>query len=411
MQIPRRLSLTLYACLAFTTLAVAHPGDRKTLVVRGRTIDGQGFPIPKTRVWVEGLDKISMVSDHDGHFSLELPIGSPEDLRAKSVRLAVRAERKGWRFAIPGGDPMLALELGLEPGAGGTTQCVARSNVDRFAASAAQVVAVDGEGVGLMEINFLGAKSEGTFAEARPTLSQTARVALTSPTGGATPASGLAVQSAPSPAAVAAPESASSSRTSAGGPAATPTQVSTMTPSGATSPVAAPSTGSSAAKASGAAVATQKAGKSKGKSTPGDAEQELSRIRVSAERDSVKAAKRATAQGDPVAVVQQRARLALERAARATASDPPGNRSAGAVQPNAADSSRSSGEATPRVMPAPASGGSRSRSAPLVIQAARHLAASAADSCECRITSTVEEQCGMPLKWAERVEEWQLLVT
>jgi hypothetical protein len=384
MRIPRRLSLTLYACLAFTTLAVAHPGDRKTLVVRGRTIDAGGFPIPKTRVWVDGLHKVSMVSDADGRFSLELPIGSPEEIRSKAVRLAVRAERKGWRFAIPGGDPMLALELGLEPGAGGNTQCVARSNVDRFAASAAQIVAIDGAGAGLMEINFLGAKSEATVVEAWPTLSQTARAALDSPMGDSAPASGPAVQSAPSPAALAAPQATSSAETSAGGPGGTPTENGT----GTTSP-ASPPTGSSAAKASGAAAGTQKAAKTKSKNAAAsEAEQELSRIRVSAARDSVKAAKRAAAgSGDPVAAVQERARIALERAARITASD------------------RDTGEAAAHaVVPAPGSGGSRSRSAPLVIRAARRLMASASDSCECRITGTVEVESDKPLKRPERVE-------
>jgi hypothetical protein len=92
MRIPRRLSLTLYACLAFTTLAVAHPGDRKTLVVRGRTIDAGGFPIP-SRVWVDGLHKVSMVSDADGRFP-RASIGSRRD-PFQGRPSGGRAERKG----------------------------------------------------------------------------------------------------------------------------------------------------------------------------------------------------------------------------------------------------------------------------------------------------------------------------
>lgn len=407
MRIPRIPSLTLCACLAFATLAVAHPGDRKTLVVRGRTIDAEGFPISKTRVWVDGLGKVSMLSNADGRFSLELPIGSAEEIRAKPIRLAVRAEHKGWRFVIPGGDAMLALELGLEPGAGGNLQSVARSNVDRFAAAAAQILAIEGAGVGLMEINFLGTKGEATGKEKWPTLSRTARASLDYPMGGSTPASGPTVQSAPSPSATTAAAQASSTGTSGGGhSAAKTTESSTPNLSGTTPSASAPKTGSSAAKISGAAVGVQKASKSKDKNAPAtDAKREVSRVRASAARESVKAVQKAAAHGDPVAVVQDRARKALERGARGTSSDPPDNTLARAFQTNAADSGRSTGGgAVPRVVPAPPAGESRSRSAPLVIRAARHLTASAADSCECRITGTVEVQSNQPLKRPERVE-------
>jgi hypothetical protein len=400
MRIPRSLSLTLCASLVLASLAAARSGDHKNLVVRGRTMDAEGFPIPKTHVWADGGRKASVVSDPDGRFTLEIPIGSPDQIRAKGIRLAVRAERKGWRFAIPGGDAMMALELSIEPGAGGNAQSVAHSNVDRFAAAAAEIVALDGEGAGLTEINFLGAHGEATGAVSKPVLSQTARASLGFSLSASPPANASAVPSSPATAAV--------PRAEASGGAAGPSPEKSKSAKPSTkSSGSASHRGSSAAKVGGAAVGVDKASKTKGKApAPTDAEQELSRVRTSAARESVRAAKHAAAHShDPVAVVQERARRALERAARTNPSDSRDTARAGALQPHATDSGRSAGDtAALRVQPAPGSGGSRSRAAPLVIRAARHLTASGSDSCQCRITGTVEVQSDEPLKRPERVE-------
>jgi len=120
------------------------------------------------------------------------------------------------------------------------------------------------------------------------------------------------------------------------------------------------------------------------------AEQELAKMHVSAARESVKAVKGAASKRDPVGVLQERARMALDRAAHITGPDP-----------NARDTLVIG---NPRVVPAPPAGESRSRSAPLVIRAMRRLASSASDSCECRISGTVEVQSDQPLKRPERVE-------
>jgi hypothetical protein len=384
MRIPRRLSLTLYACLVLATVAAAHSGDRKTLVVRGRTIDGGGFPVGKTRVWIDGLPKVSAMSDADGRYSIAIPIGTPDEIGSKSLRLAVRAEHKGWRFEIPGGDAMLALELGVERGAGGTAQCVAHSNLDRFAAAAAGVVAADGEGSGLTEINFLGTKSNVTGEASWPALSQTARVSLDFPLGGSAPASGPAVQSAPSPA-------ATTTRGASSGAATTGASAAPSARAGKPAvPAAAPKSGAGAAKASGAAVGVKKTRPKDKDGTPSDdAAQELAKMHASAARESVKAVQQAAAKRDPVAVLQERARIALDRTAHITGPDS-GVRDSVAI-------------GTPRVVPAPSASESRSRSAPLVIRAARRLA-SASDSCECRISGTVEVQSDEPLKRPERIE-------
>ena len=174
--LPHVISVVLALTLASS--ATAGLADRKTLVLEGRTIDSQGFPIHKVRVWVDGVRHVSATSDGNGQFSLRVPLGTPNDLRRGPLRLAIQAERRGFRFALPSGDRRLALEIGLQAASGGLGRCVARSNDARFAASAARVVGLDGDVVGLMVVNFLGVKGEPAANEPWPRLENVAQAAL-----------------------------------------------------------------------------------------------------------------------------------------------------------------------------------------------------------------------------------------
>src|SRR5262245_54875783 len=162
--------------LSIATLLLLLPGpafaglqDKKTLIVEGQTLDAQGNPIPKVRVWVDGM-RISQSTDHQGQFSLRLLLGTPNDLRHGPLRLSIQAERKGYRFRTPSGDDRLAIELGLEAASGGLGRCIARSNDQRFAASGVRVMGLDGETVGLMVVNFEGTKGETIRKAPWPTL-------------------------------------------------------------------------------------------------------------------------------------------------------------------------------------------------------------------------------------------------
>ena len=159
MRIPPRL-LLVFGVLILPGPAVGSLTDHKTLTIEGRTIDPEGFPIEKVKVRLQGARHASVVSNVDGQFSLKLPIGTPNDLRRSPLRVYLSAEKKGYRFGVPAGDDRLGLEIGLEVAGEGMGRCVARSNDERVAASAARIVALEGDAIGLVVVNFLGVKGE-----------------------------------------------------------------------------------------------------------------------------------------------------------------------------------------------------------------------------------------------------------
>lgn len=184
----RSFPLRLVGSFILLVLILAGPAvgsihDHKTLTVEGRTCDPEGFPIEKVKVRVLGGRRASVVSDVNGEFSVRIPIGTPNDLRRGPLRIAIEAEKKGYRFAVPAGDMRLGLDLGLEVASGGLARCVARSNDERVAASAARIVAIEGDAVGVVEVNFLGVK--GTPAPGSwPKLPNVAHAALSFPIEG-----------------------------------------------------------------------------------------------------------------------------------------------------------------------------------------------------------------------------------
>jgi hypothetical protein len=183
MRLPRSFALIVLG-LALTAPAHASLKDHKTLVVEGRTIDAEGFPIERVRLRLLGGHRASVTSNADGQFSIRIPLGTLHDLQHAPLRLAMEAERRGYRFAVPAGDERLALDLGLEAGSEGTSRCVARSNDERVAASAARVVSLEGEAVALVMVNFIGAKGEPSGDARSPKLPYVAQVALDFPLSG-----------------------------------------------------------------------------------------------------------------------------------------------------------------------------------------------------------------------------------
>lgn len=160
-----------------TALAAGPLDDRKSLVIRGRVRDAEGFPIETARVRVEGTREVSTRTDPSGNYTLTVPLGTAGTLLHHPLVLKVGARSERWRLALPNGDRMLVLQVGLEPG-GSALHCVARSNDPRVAAAAAGIVGTRGEASGLTLVNFIGVPGKDKEPVAVPVAGQVARAAL-----------------------------------------------------------------------------------------------------------------------------------------------------------------------------------------------------------------------------------------
>jgi hypothetical protein len=174
----------LFFCFLVILSACAAPtpgesSDFKTLVLRGRTTDRDGWPLERVRVSIEGQSlRLATLSDDQGRYTLEIPLGTVDGIRREPLRLTARAERKGWSLGLPEGHSQLGLEMSVVPGSDGILRCVARSNDPRFAAAAARTMGVGTEAKGSVQIHFVGVIAETPSSPAAPVLSQTAQTAV-----------------------------------------------------------------------------------------------------------------------------------------------------------------------------------------------------------------------------------------
>ena len=342
----------LASCLVLVLASPADAAlkDKKTLVIEGRTIDAEGFPIPKVRVALEGPRRRSVMSNVDGQYSLRIPIGTPSDLKRAPLRLALVAERRGERFTIPGGDRRLGLEIGLEAVGSEPGRCVARSNDERVAASAARIVALEGDVVGLVVVNFIGAPGAEPAGNAWPALTQVAQAALSFPLSG--PVASLpAAERAPAVTRAAPEKPARSSWSILGDRSPRKSRTDEHRRGG-----------SRDSGAEGERRARLSAGGESGGRAPHDHEI-------------------TTAKG------QDADRAALDRS----------------LPPAPPPSPSPTPPPPPSIIPEPPPASSRARALPLVIRNPSPTR-SRPDSCECRVEGTVEVQTGAPIKNPERIE-------
>ncbi|MEK7823951.1 MAG: hypothetical protein AAB290_02775 [Candidatus Eisenbacteria bacterium] len=161
-----------------TTASHAAPGDRKTLVLRGRVTDAEGWPVAGARVSVRGTRRASATVDDAGQFVLNLPLGSLADLARNPIALRVHAEQRGWRLALPGGEAELGLKLRVVSGDDGVARCEVRSNQPRVTAAIARALTADGDATGVAIVSFIGTRGEAIGSPETLDLPVVDRVAL-----------------------------------------------------------------------------------------------------------------------------------------------------------------------------------------------------------------------------------------
>ena len=140
--------------------ALAAPGDKRTLVLRGRVTDAKGWPVAGARVLAEGARRLKTTTDDAGQYVLNLALGSGAELARQPVSLRVHAERRGWRFALPSGEVETGLDLRVVAGADGVARCEVRANQTAVGGAAVRAFTTDGDATAVANVNFLGVEGE-----------------------------------------------------------------------------------------------------------------------------------------------------------------------------------------------------------------------------------------------------------
>jgi hypothetical protein len=163
----RARAILRHGLLAATLLAAAAPaalagmGDAHSLVVRGRVVEPNGNAVPGAIVTTRGSYAVTATSDEQGHYTLEVPLGSAAGLRRGPFALEVRAEDRGRRLRLASGAPALSFEVSLLQD--GSTVRV-RSNLRDATVALAAAFSQSGETTAWVELDFGGAaRADGSM--------------------------------------------------------------------------------------------------------------------------------------------------------------------------------------------------------------------------------------------------------
>ena len=204
---PRSLlrCLLLLGLIAGAPLRAA-PEGAKSLVIRGRTVDSDGWPIERARVSLKGARSASAQTDEGGRFTLGVTIGSPSEMTRKPIELSVEARAKGDRLALGDGSRELRLVIRpLEGSAGARVEVLASQ--PEAATILARSLEQAGDAVAIFELVFTRVRGTASGPE-HPQLIAHVVASLAGVQPGAAPAPPV---STPRPPAVANPKPARTS--------------------------------------------------------------------------------------------------------------------------------------------------------------------------------------------------------
>jgi hypothetical protein len=132
----------------------AAPEDRKSLTVRGRALDRDGWPIERARISLHGSRSASATSDAAGRFTLGVSLGALRDLARGPIELVVEARARDENLVLADGNRELRITvrpLG-EPDA--EARAEVRSSLADAAAAVAKALGQSGDAAAVIEVNF-----------------------------------------------------------------------------------------------------------------------------------------------------------------------------------------------------------------------------------------------------------------
>ena len=174
----RRHAATLFFGALVACAGPAGADERKILIIQGRTLDQDHFPLGDVKIAADGSRTNATRSDRRGEFALRLTLPDVDALRKKPFEIRISPRRGGWRLALPEGEPVIGLQLAIVSDAQGNERCVARSNHPRVAAAAARAVGTSNDVLALAAVTFVGIPGRDQKRHGVPALTQVAKVSL-----------------------------------------------------------------------------------------------------------------------------------------------------------------------------------------------------------------------------------------
>jgi len=150
--------LAVAVLLPATSAAPLDASTRNYLTVEGRVSDHLGTPLPGTWVFCLGSRRASVPVDSLGHYRLEIPGATLEELERATLKIRIQARRKGYRFALSNGAPELGLEMRVVKDDSPLSRLRVRSNDSATVAAVANSVVLDANPRALVSAIFVGSQ-------------------------------------------------------------------------------------------------------------------------------------------------------------------------------------------------------------------------------------------------------------
>jgi hypothetical protein len=149
-------SVSIALLAAWGTFAIAAPDDRKGIVFRGRLADPESFPIEKVQVVVEGSRSASTLSDQDGRWSLQVPLGTRGELAHTPLSLTLKVRDGSRSYSLANGRSELRVELRSEGVSDGSPLLAVRATDARVAEAIARALRAEGDTSAVVPVMFVG---------------------------------------------------------------------------------------------------------------------------------------------------------------------------------------------------------------------------------------------------------------
>ncbi len=153
----------LMILLLVSAAAHARADERRTLLVRGRVLGPEGWPVVGVAVTASGTRTARAVSDGQGAYALYVPLPTAKEVAETPLALRLAPVRDGWTFARAGGKGVGGLEAEI---VGPPARVRVRAPDAAFAAAVANAFADRSVSVVFADLDFTGAPAAAGAADA-----------------------------------------------------------------------------------------------------------------------------------------------------------------------------------------------------------------------------------------------------
>ncbi len=194
-----RLAAAITALALLLVRVPAAPAGE--LILRGRVVDGRGFPLTQSRVYLEGSRKATAGVDRDGWYLIKLDVPALEQLAKSPVEFTLAAFRRGWALGLESGaGHSLRVEISAFPDSDRVLCYRLRSNDSTVVLSLAGATVLEGQVAGPLQVHFVGELGAPVTVEEKLIAEHKVRTTGSRPAPGSVVATATAVGGPTSPA-------------------------------------------------------------------------------------------------------------------------------------------------------------------------------------------------------------------